>query len=78
MCVPCLGQFDLGDDVARQQVQLFAVEYLAAAARSGDSSRERMVHITFHNGFLYYFPKRFCASFVICHTEPRNADVIRY
>jgi hypothetical protein len=45
-------QFDLGDDVARRQVQLLAVEYLAAAAISGESLWERMVlelppHITF-------------------------------
>ena len=45
-------QFDLGDDVARRQAQLLAVEYLAAAAVSGDSLWERMVmelppHITF-------------------------------
>jgi hypothetical protein len=30
-------QFDLGDDVTRWQAQLLAVEYLAAAAVSGDS-----------------------------------------
>ena len=45
-------QFDLGDDVARRQAQLLGVEYLAAAAVSGDSLWERMVaelppHITF-------------------------------
>ncbi|KAH9068462.1 hypothetical protein EDB83DRAFT_2263052 [Lactarius deliciosus] len=45
-------QFDLGDDVARRQAQLLAVEYLAAAAVSGDSLWERIVielppHITF-------------------------------
>ncbi len=45
-------QFDLGDDVARRQAQLLAVEYLAAAAVSGDSLWERTVmelppHITF-------------------------------
>jgi hypothetical protein len=45
-------QFDLGDDVARRQAQLLAVDYLAAAAVSGDSLWERMVmelppHITF-------------------------------
>ena len=45
-------QFDLGDDVARRQAQLLAVEYLAAAAVTGDSLWERVVtelppHITF-------------------------------
>ncbi|KAN0132965.1 hypothetical protein V8E53_009330 [Lactarius tabidus] len=35
-------QFDLGDDVARRQAQLFAVEYPVAAAVSGDSLWERM------------------------------------
>ncbi|KAI9439917.1 hypothetical protein H4582DRAFT_1943959 [Lactarius indigo] len=45
-------QFDLGDDVARRQAQLLAVEYLAAAAVSGDSLWERIVielppHVTF-------------------------------
>ncbi|KAN0132968.1 hypothetical protein V8E53_009333 [Lactarius tabidus] len=45
-------QFDLSDYVARRQTQLLAVEYLAAAAISGDSLWERMVmvlpqHITF-------------------------------
>ena len=36
-------QFDLGDDVARRQAQLLAIEYLAAAANSGDSLWERTV-----------------------------------
>ncbi|KAF8273294.1 hypothetical protein EI94DRAFT_1298434 [Lactarius quietus] len=45
-------QFDLGDDVARRQAQLLAVEYLTAATISGDSLWENMVidlppHITF-------------------------------
>jgi hypothetical protein len=36
-------QFDLGDDAARQQVQLLAVEYLAAAVVSGNTLWERIV-----------------------------------
>jgi hypothetical protein len=36
-------QFDLGDDAARQQAQLLAVEYLAAAVVSGDTLWERIV-----------------------------------
>ncbi|KAH9960907.1 hypothetical protein BC827DRAFT_1267959 [Russula dissimulans] len=45
-------QFDLGDDVARRQAQLLAVEYLAAAVVSGDTLWERIIkelppHIVF-------------------------------
>ncbi len=45
-------QFDLGDDAARRQAQLLAVEYLAAAVVSGDSLWERIItelppHIVF-------------------------------
>ena len=36
-------QFDLGDDAARQQAQLLAVEYLAAAVVSGNTVWERIV-----------------------------------
>ena len=36
-------QFDLGDDAARRQAQLLAVEYLAAAVVSGDTLWERIV-----------------------------------
>lgn len=36
-------QFDLGDDSARSQAQLLAVEYLAAAVVSGDTLWERIV-----------------------------------
>ena len=36
-------QFDLGDDAARQQAQLLAVEYMAAAVVSGDTLWERIV-----------------------------------
>ena len=36
-------QFDLGDDAARQQAQLLAVEYLAAAVVSGNTLWERVV-----------------------------------
>lgn len=45
-------QFDLGDDAARRQAQLLAVEYLGAAVVSGDTLWERVVtelppHIVF-------------------------------
>jgi len=45
-------QFDLGDDAARRQAQLLAVEYLTAAVVSGDTLWERIVtelppHIVF-------------------------------
>src|SRR6266404_38446 len=45
-------QFELGDNVARRQAQLLAVEYLVTTAISGDSLWERIVtelppHITF-------------------------------
>jgi len=45
-------QFDLGDDVARRQAQLLAVDYLTAAVVSGDSLWERIItelppHIVF-------------------------------
>jgi hypothetical protein len=45
-------QFDLGDDAARRQAQLLAVEYFAAAVTSGDLLWERIVtnlppHIVF-------------------------------
>ena len=36
-------QFDLGDDAARQQAQLLAVEYLTAAVVSGNTLWERIV-----------------------------------
>ena len=36
-------QFDLGDDAARQQAQLLAVEYLAAAVVSGNTLWERII-----------------------------------
>lgn len=36
-------QFDLGDDAARQQAHLLAVEYLVAAVVSGDTLWERIV-----------------------------------
>src|SRR6266478_3426960 len=48
-------QFDLGDDVARQQARLLAVEYLAAAVVSGNTLWERIVaelppHMVFPQG----------------------------
>jgi hypothetical protein len=61
-------QFDLGDDVARRQAQLLAVEYLAAAAYQaihcgrGWSWNFRPIS-RFHSGNLCYFPRQFCASF---------------
>ncbi|KAI0267743.1 hypothetical protein BC834DRAFT_842430 [Gloeopeniophorella convolvens] len=36
-------QFDLGDDAARRQVQLLAIEYLATAVLSGDAVWERII-----------------------------------
>jgi hypothetical protein len=55
-------QFDLGDDVAHQQMQLLAVEYLAAAAILGDSLWGMMVmelppHITFPQRVSMLFSK---------------------